>query len=254
MKLPLPTPAHSALDYTFNSEKDAQLIIDCGANVGESVLLFHKCHPGAQILAYEADRQIYNEQLLPNISQQAANPAKITCHQKAVWIHNQGIEFHAEGKLSGSCMKASQSAARYPATPVESIRLRDLLEQHETIDFLKIDIEGAELEVLKDCHDQLHKVDRIFIEYHSFAGKPQELSALLHLLETKNFRYRITEDYNPRNLRWTYGDNNNGMDCQLKIFALHPHLTENEPTNSALPSFLGPLAVSCGKWLGKGLK
>ena len=35
---------------------------------------------------------------------------------------------------------------------VPCVRLRDLL--NEEIDFLKIDIEGAEYEVLKDCADE----------------------------------------------------------------------------------------------------
>jgi len=32
---------------------------------------------------------------------------------------------------------------------------------------LKIDIEGAEYDVLKDCEDSLENVKNIFVEYHS---------------------------------------------------------------------------------------
>jgi hypothetical protein len=49
---------------------------------------------------------------------------------------------------------------------VESVRLRDYLDK--PIEMLKIDIEGPEYIILKDCEDVLFNVSYIFIEYHSF--------------------------------------------------------------------------------------
>lgn len=46
-----------------------------------------------------------------------------------------------------------------------------ILASHEKIDFLKIDIEGAERYVLPRMASELGKVDNIFVEYHSEADK-----------------------------------------------------------------------------------
>ena len=61
---------------------------------------------------------------------------------------------------------------------VRCVRLNDLL--NEEIDFLKIDIEGAELPVLKDCSDNLKNVKNLFVEYH---GKYDEMFKLNEILE-----------------------------------------------------------------------
>ena len=44
---------------------------------------------------------------------------------------------------------------------------------------LKIDIEGAEFEVLDDCKNHLNNIENIFIEYHSSNKKPQQLHDIL---------------------------------------------------------------------------
>ncbi len=46
--------------YKFSLEKDKKYqIIDCGANIGVSLLYFYKNYPMAQIVGYEADPYIF---------------------------------------------------------------------------------------------------------------------------------------------------------------------------------------------------
>jgi hypothetical protein len=66
-----------------------------------------------------------------------------------------------------------------------------MLKKESHVDFIKMDIEGAELEVIKDCDGELNKVNNIFIEYHSFIKHQQELSVILGILEKNEFRYFI---------------------------------------------------------------
>lgn len=61
----------------------------------------------------------------------------------------------------------------------------------QKVSFLKLDIEGAEYEVLHECRELLGNVQNIFVEYHSFADKKQELSGILKILENAGFRYYI---------------------------------------------------------------
>jgi len=184
-------------------------------------------HPGARIIAFEADKNIFDSELIPNLSIKGEVPKNIECFNKAVWVDDAGISFFPKGNLSGTCVSPGQHEEFNPVR-VESVRLKSILQKQSKIDFLKLDIEGAEVDVVKDCADELNRVDRLFIEYHSFRGEKQDLSEILAVLEFYGFRYRIAEDYNPSGQYWNYCDNGNEMDCQLKIFALNPELVKEQ--------------------------
>ncbi len=103
---------------------------------------------------------------------------------------------------------------------MDSLRLKDLIDNEEKINMLKIDIEGAEIDVIKDCKESLDKVENIFIEFHSFINKPQELDVILKILSENNFRYFIKQPVD-RNIPFIIKTNKNypEMDLQLNIFA-----------------------------------
>ena len=79
---------------------------------------------------------------------------------------------------------APSSVLAYRAMGPE--RLRNLLERK--VQLLKLDIEGAELEVLRDCGARLQNVERLFVEHHSFLGRPQQLGEFFGILEAAGFR------------------------------------------------------------------
>ena len=99
---------------------------------------------------------------------------------------------------------------------VETIRLRDYLIRK--VDFLKIDIEGAENEVIEDIKDLLHHVERIFVEFHSFNNKEQMLPEILAILKNAGFRLHISSpglvSKNPFVKLNSYAN----MDNQLNIY------------------------------------
>ena len=74
---------------------------------------------------------------------------------------------------------------------VRAVRLKDLLTR--PVDFLKMDIEGAEYEVMMDVADQLHHVGKMFVEYHGVFGQEKELNSLLAMLTEKGFLYYLKE-------------------------------------------------------------
>jgi hypothetical protein len=100
---------------------------------------------------------------------------------------------------------------------VEAVRLKDILKEHTTIDFLKIDIEGAEHRVIMDCAEELHRVDKMFIEYHSSPNHPQLLHQILRVINNSGFRYYIKEASN--NYSHPFIRNKDVLyDLQLNIF------------------------------------
>ncbi len=65
------------------------------------------------------------------------------------------------------------------------------MEQFEQIDFLKMDIEGAEFQVVADCLIGLQKVDNFFLEYHGKVDETKQLYTLLQQVESIGFNVYI---------------------------------------------------------------
>jgi len=195
--------------YKFESSSDAPIIYDCGANIGISALFFKKLFPKAKIKAFEADPQIASI-LKSNLQKNNINDVEVI--EKAVWINYEGIYFGVEGADGGSIYKTNDRKII-----VESIKLKDFIDAESKIDFLKMDIEGSEFEVIKDCDKSLGKVKNIFIEYHSFRNMPQKLSEILKILEANNFRYYLQ---NVTYKKYPFMSNNEilEMDFQINIF------------------------------------
>jgi FkbM family methyltransferase len=196
--------------YKFITKTNSPNIIDCGANVGSSIAFYKKQWPQAQVLAFEADPAIA---AICQQNIQNNNWQNVQLQAKAVWLHNQGLEMVLEGADAGSLY--GQSAQK---TLVPTVRLKSVLELHPTVDFLKIDIEGAEVDVIIDAEPALANVQHIFIEYHSFVGKEQDLHKILEVLSRQNFRYFVRDAQDRRSplANKTY-KNNNWMDLQLNI-------------------------------------
>ncbi len=198
--------------YEFNSNTKSPLIIDCGANIGLSVLFFKKLFPDAKVMAFEADPNIF-EVCKYNLQNQGCF-TNVELYQKAVWVHNDSIPFAIEGGFSG---RIPMPEDENNIAEVAAVRLKDILQANNSVEFLKIDIEGAEDEVLKDCADHLHGVENIFVEYHSHSSKPQTLDELLSIFKSAGFRYHIQEAF-VRTKPYINRQTMLGMDLQLNIY------------------------------------
>jgi FkbM family methyltransferase len=170
--------------YKFSSNKTEIVIVDCGANIGLSIIYFKKLFPNAKIIAFEPDNKIF-EILKKNI--QSFNLLNVELHQKACWNAETTLPFYQEGADGG---RHASDVVKENIIFVETVRLKNYL--NRDIDFLKIDIEGAEFEVLNDSIDMLHNVKNIFIEFHSFVGQEQKLPEILNVLKIAGFRLHIS--------------------------------------------------------------
>jgi len=197
--------------YKFETKKREPVIYDCGANIGMSCLYLKKLYPNAKIKAFEADPYIVK--IFENNLKRNNIFDNIEIINSAVWIDNNGLEFSCEGADGGSIYGSNNKIK------VKSVKLKEYLENEKEIDFLKIDIEGAEYEVLKDCANSLHCVRHIFIEYHSFVNDHQKLSEILTILEKNGFRYYI-QNLKKINSPFVNQNSDNKMDLQLNIFGV----------------------------------
>jgi len=199
--------------YKFHTTDDSPFIIDCGSNVGLSIIYFKMLYPNSRIIGFEADPNIYKV-LSENINQFAF--PNVVLIPKAVWKEDGEITFQLEG---GNSSRIITNQEIEKLTIIQTSSLRPYLSEH--VNFLKIDIEGAEYEVITSCRDLLGSVDHIFIEYHSFNNQKQMLGELLTILSESGFRYFIKHTGEISLYPFTHSYSNNGidMDLQLNIFA-----------------------------------
>ena len=196
--------------YRFQSESDSPIIYDCGSNIGTSCAYFKMIYPNSIIKAFEPENRIA-EILRSNITNNSL--ANIEVIEKAIWIDNNGVELGVEGADASSVYLGEN------VKKVNSAKLKEFLDSESEVDMLKMDIEGAENEVILDCGESLKVVDNIFIEYHAYANSEQRLADLLNVLEQNKFRYFIRNG-SERNMPFINRNNidNSLFDLQLNIF------------------------------------
>ena len=198
--------------YKFTSNKSEPTIIDCGSNIGLSILYFKKLFPKAKIIGFEPDPEIFSV-LNENIINY--NLSDVKTFNYALWNEEGEISFFSEGADGGRIDDKS-----YGNGKLITLKTKTLSPFINTeIDFLKIDIEGAETKVLKECEDKLYLVDKIFIEYHSMIGQEQTLDEILNILTKGGFRYYISKVGVNSSHPFMKKNISLGMDNQLNIFA-----------------------------------
>jgi FkbM family methyltransferase len=176
--------------YKFTSNKKKITIIDCGANIGLATIYFKMNFPDANILSFEPDPAIFSA-LKQNID--SFGYSDIICKNEAVSDKDNFLDFWSEGGHSGMI---TNKTGIENAVKVKATRLKSILKTYEQITFLKIDIEGEEVNVIPDIADELKKVDYLFLEYHSFLDSAQNLDTLLGFITQSGMRYYIKEAAN----------------------------------------------------------
>jgi len=194
--------------YKFRCDKKAPVIIDGGANIGLASIYFKQQYPNAKIIVFEADPYIagfFKKNVL-----EAFQFDDVQLVEKALWKEITTLHFHSEKADAGRIGDSKDGMEVHT----------DLLSNYlkSEVDFLKLDIEGAEVEVLQECASGLLMVQNIFVEYHSFENREQQLAEILNILKQAGFRIHITApgltSDHPLWERKTY----EGMDLQLNIF------------------------------------
>lgn len=195
--------------YAFKTDNMSPVILDCGANVGLSALYFKKKYPEAKVIAYEADPEICKI-LEKNIIDNGITDVEII--NKTIWSTETLIEFSVEGADAGRIDTGSdKKIIKIPTVSLQSI----IKDTH--FDLVKIDIEGAEFEVIKGSDSLLKYSKFVFVEYHSFSERKQDLGQLIRLFENGGFRCHIHSAYTS-NSPFLGVHEDFGMDMRLNLF------------------------------------
>lgn len=192
-----------ANDYWFHVYKPSEgdVVVDIGAGRGEDVYAFSKAvgesgkvwaiepHPES----FAALEALCKEQGLANVTRLryacTDKPGQLQIETLPVWESN----YVREGEPSET------------SHPVEAIPFDTLAERYQigTIDFLKMNIEGAEHTALPGCRKALERVKHVCISAHDFRANRGEgehfrtLAFVRAFLSNAGFRL-LTRDDDPR--------------------------------------------------------
>ena len=156
------------LEYRYNIRIIPNFIVDCGANIGLSTLYFKNIYPNAFISAIEPEDS--NFQLLKKNTQKYSS---IDCIKAGIWNKNAILKIVDENNFGNWGFLCKEVGTESEDT-IKAISIKDIMLKYNKteIDLLKIDIEGAELELFSSGYeDWLPKTKVIIIELHDWFRK-----------------------------------------------------------------------------------
>jgi len=183
-------------EYYFNTKTKNPFIIDCGSNVGIALIFFKKLYPNSKIIAFEPDKRTFGI-LKKNVELNKLKDVEL--FNKAAYNSEGIIEFYYDSDHPGSLiMSTKKERLLKDHEKVHSVLLSNFVER--PVDFLKMDIEGAEDLVIEELSQQnkLKLIKEICIEYHHhIEPKDDTFSKILKILEENGFGYQISTFLKP---------------------------------------------------------
>lgn len=155
--------------YKPISLENPGLILDCGANIGISVLYFKLMYPASRIIAFEPHLPTFNL-LRRNIANNGLTGIEI--RQRALSDHEGVMTLYGDSRLTLN-MSLDKEYAAYEKTfeqETHTERLSHFVTQ--PIFLAKLDVEGSELMIIEDlmATEKLRDVQNLIIEYHHDNG------------------------------------------------------------------------------------
>ncbi|MFN8386732.1 MAG: FkbM family methyltransferase [Anaerolineales bacterium] len=178
-------------------------VVDIGAHIGGfSIRAAQLAHRGC-VHAYEASSQNY---AMLEKNRQLNNANNLQIHNQAVSSQRGEMRFFLPGSNGalGSLLQESDS----PMEIVQATTLAHILEENNIrqIDYLKLDVEGAEYDILFNCSKEtLTKIQRIVMEYHEFVDDSRNHRDLVRLLESHGFRVAVEGGIFPQKILFGTG-------------------------------------------------
>lgn len=173
--------------YGLAELADPRLIVDVGAGTGTFAVVAARRFPGCRVLAFEPDPLRFAA-LSKNA---AANGAAVESLCVAVGTQDT-YRLSGKGARSSTVVPAGSGGLLVPGRPLAEFIGED------TVDLLKIDCEGAELDVLRSLSPGgLRRVTRVVLEYHNFHGERNDMLLASHLAGAGYELRALPDPYEP---------------------------------------------------------
>lgn len=160
--------------YThFHKIKPGDVIIDAGANNGYITLLFSKlAGKTGKVYAFEPD-SMNIARINENIALDKTLDDNIIIQDLLLWNENTMVDFYEAGTVGSSAVWKPDCEK---LVKKEAVTIDDWAKRHgiTKLDFIKMDIEGAEIEAMEGCIETLRTLKPNFAiaSYHIVNGEP----------------------------------------------------------------------------------
>lgn len=184
--------------YSKWIDKKHKLVIDVGANAGIFTEYMLRNEFAERVVAVECDSKA-----LKDLKRNFKTHPLVTVIPKALAPTNEPITFYEftqnpliSTTLAPELLKNHGSGlASDKTTTVQTITLKEIISTYGHIDLLKIDIEGAEYNIILQAEDAIFdSIDSFFIECHFFDADTYEQNYNAMLTKFKSLGYVVEED------------------------------------------------------------
>jgi len=188
-------PYDTTAEYLdFAALKEGDIVLDIGAYSAVTSIIFSQLvGDRGHVYAFEADETNHGcAQINIEMAARVLGLKNISLLHRAVWSNNDGLLFSNEGAMGSSAVSIT-GGKRGDEREVPSILLQDFFAAHELdrADFVKIDIEGGEIEVLGASANFLKRVNaRLIVEPH-LVGGTMSTERCCQLLQSAGYRVHI---------------------------------------------------------------
>lgn len=157
-------------DHLYDIElPETPLILDIGANQGFVTLWFKYNHPNAMIYSYEPVKKSYDI-LVKNVEDNNLNNCVLI--NAGVFDENKTHKiYHREGGAGLGDTISSLGTEGCKEEEIQLLNIDPTFNDTDKIDLVKMDIEGSEYNILKNC-SFWKKANKIIIEFHDQFKEP----------------------------------------------------------------------------------
>lgn len=166
------------------------IILDVGAHVGSFSIYAAKLFKNNIVYALEPDKDNH-KMLLKNL--ELNNLSNVHTFNVALGATSRIDKFYKSRNNTGGHSLFRWNSNYFESEKVKVISLQEFIREQRVsiIDFMKVDIEGGEYELIEEGDiDFLNKVKKIALEFH-YIDKDRNGKKLKSYLETKGFDVRI---------------------------------------------------------------
>lgn len=157
---------------------DPLVVLDLGANIGLAAADYQRLWPNADVVMVEPNPD--------SLALARRNAPEAIAVEAAVGVRSGRRLLREDGLDAQSYrLMSPEEEGSYVAREVEAISVDDLVELYGPVDFCKMDVEGAEWEIIPNA--RWDDVGAILVEFHGPGDRGSVLAAGLVLVDAAGF-------------------------------------------------------------------
>ena len=168
-------------------------ILDLGAHIGLSTLYFARLFPGARIVSVEPvpeNAAFLRKNVFENLLEQVLITEVAVSDQDGegeLYVDASPDRWYSTAGIKRGAWNGEQESK---IINVQTRTLTSILQEYRP-SIVKMDIEGAETDVIKQAQDEVSGVEIWLIEFHPIEGKGME--EIVQTFEERGYRVQVTK-------------------------------------------------------------